>query len=80
MRARRGDGQSWDNWCKKLGASVQAEMEDNIPIGAYWMSKETTIHITKATGGHGNQLLRAFVTVRLLAFLKDPSDDNWSRL
>jgi hypothetical protein len=80
MRARRSNGQSWDNWCKKLGASVRAEMGDDVPIGACWMSRKTTIHITRAAGSHGNQPLRAFVTVRLLAFLKDPSSDNWSRL
>lgn len=44
------------------------------------MSRTTVIDITEPSGPHSSRSFRKVTTVRLLAFLQNPSDDNWAKL
>lgn len=44
------------------------------------MSKTTVVTINETRDAHNNNILRKVTTVRLIAFLQDPSDDNWTKL
>lgn len=78
--ARRANGQCWKLWCSKLGDSVALEMGDQVPYGSCWMSRKTVVDINASAGPHHNRVLRKVATVRLLAFLQEPTDDNWTKL
>jgi hypothetical protein len=80
MNSRRSNGQCWSHWCTKLGASVAREMGSRVPSGTCWMSRTTVVEIFATTGAHTRACLRKITTVRLLAFLQQPSDDNWTKL
>lgn len=55
-------------------------MGEQVPVGSCWMTRRTMIDVTEATGSHRNRVLRKVTVVRLLAFLQDPSDENWQNL
>lgn len=55
-------------------------MGAQVPPGSCWMSTQTVIDITRPRGAHSCDVLRKVTTTRLLAFLLDPTDDNWAKL
>ena len=80
MTSPRANGQCWTRWCDKLGAAVSKEMGRKLGPGTCWMSRQTDIDIRAPTGGHSTRVLRKVAVVRLMAFLRDPTDDNWTKL
>lgn len=49
--------------------------------GDCWMSKTTQIKLTLSGGGGGvTKLTKSILTVRFLAFLQNPTDENWTIL
>ncbi|KAI0879771.1 uncharacterized protein GGS22DRAFT_129006, partial [Annulohypoxylon maeteangense] len=80
FEAKRKNGQSWARVCAVLGASVEAKMGRRVPRGSCWMSSKTVIDITVPKGPHSNDNYKKITTVRLLAFLADPTDANWAKL
>lgn len=78
--ATRANGQSWRNAMKKIGSWVASEMGENLGRDTCWMSRSTQLQITRPSGKHSSTVLRSITVVRLLAFLKAPTNDNWQKL
>lgn len=62
-----------------MGESVALNMGDDIPRGSCWMSNLTQIQIQRQVGGKTQACMKV-MTVRVLAFLSDPTDANWGKL
>lgn len=74
----RKNGTSWQSVIKSIARTkylypIQLESND------CWMSKTSSVKLTKQEN-RKTVLLKSVKTVRLLAFLIDPSDENWVAL
>ena len=76
----RSNGRCWRNVCHSIAMSVGREMGPVLTLGSCWMSKKTSIDIARTVGARRVEVLRKVATTRLLAFLADPSDDNWAKV
>jgi hypothetical protein len=80
LQHARANGQCWINVAKKIGRWVRGEMGDKLGERTCWMSTQAQLQITQPNGRHSVQVLTQVTVVRLLAFLANPTNDNWLKL
>lgn len=80
LAASRANGQCWQNAMIKIGGWVCSEMGEKVTANTCWMSRSTQLQITQPFGPHRSTVLRSITVVRLLAFLKAPTEENWTKL
>ena len=69
-------GVSWEQKAKQIGMRVAKHMGESIPRGSCWMVADDSAGFQRKDGG----TIVNFKIVRFLAFLKEPTDQNWHAL
>lgn len=77
---KRSNTRCWVNWAEQVASGVeQLQPAIQPPFGCWMMSSKLQSDISEQVGGRQN-VLRRFRTVRMLAFLKDPSPELWAKV
>lgn len=76
----RGAATSWHKKAVHLAQGIQKTMGKRIPRGACWLSPNEDTSIARKSALGTQEKLITYKTYRWLAFLSDPSAENWLRL
>lgn len=75
---------SWEGKCKQLATAIQRQMGNSLVVGSCWMigSKDGGWQKNVSAPGESKRMVKlvSWSWVRLLHFLKVPSDSNWESL
>lgn len=82
--ATRANEQSWFGKVTKIAEGVmRAHQEVGRPWtlnGGCWLSRSNQFQITRPSGPHSSEVLCSITTTRFLAFIWNPSAQNWDNL